>query len=297
MSNSRAICVAGCLPILVGCSLLVSVDGLSGGAGDAGSASDAGSEGGSGGDAGDAADPDAALTYAAVVLSDKPLAYYRLDETSTATSTTAADATGNGNDGQYTGTVTLGVPGAIATSANGGVADTAAGFAGAGYVDCGDRFAFGGTAPCSFEAWFQATQSSSFQAICGRLDRTSGGSPTNGYFVELYPAGSGPQDGISFSRQVNQGGAGANAPLPTTTWVHVVAVYDGTQVLLYTNGASGGTGPGVSITAANDHFRIAMDTLNVAALTGVLDEVAVYDYALQPARVLEHYRVGSGLGP
>jgi hypothetical protein len=50
------------------------------------------------------------LSYEDTVLSDSPLAYWRVDESS---GTVAHDITGNGNDATYTGGVTLGSSGAL----------------------------------------------------------------------------------------------------------------------------------------------------------------------------------------
>jgi hypothetical protein len=99
-----------------------------------------------GSDAGDAATDstvvvgtDAADGYAATVLSDRPIAYYRFDETS---GSTAHDASGNGNDATIGTGVTWGAPGAIAGDANTAI-HVAEGSAG---VDVGERFDFVGRA-------------------------------------------------------------------------------------------------------------------------------------------------------
>src|SRR5437763_16897142 len=67
-----------------------------------------------------AATPTAPPSYRASVLADHPVAYWRLSE---ATGAVMADASGNGNDGAYAGTVTLGEPGALASQG-----DSAVGF-------------------------------------------------------------------------------------------------------------------------------------------------------------------------
>src|SRR5947209_543413 len=61
------------------------------------------------------------MSYLSTILADSPFVYWRLGE---ATGSTAADASGNGRDGSYTGSLTLARPGATADG------DTAALFAG-----------------------------------------------------------------------------------------------------------------------------------------------------------------------
>src|SRR5207302_6282189 len=93
----------------------------------------------------------ASTSYSATVKSDGPLGYWRLGETS---GTTAADASGNGNTGAYSGGYSLGVPGAI-TADN----DTGAGFDGStGQVSVPDTAALRLNGAFTIELWAKMTR-------------------------------------------------------------------------------------------------------------------------------------------
>ena len=82
--------------------------------------------------------------YRAAVLSDTPLAYWRLGE---ASGTVAHDETGNGHDGRTPGRRQLGVAGALT-----GNPDTALHLDGTScVVDVGEDFDFAGQAPFTLE--------------------------------------------------------------------------------------------------------------------------------------------------
>jgi hypothetical protein len=233
---------------------------------------------------------EASLTYAQEVLLDQPLAFWRFDETS---GTTAVDSSGHGNDGTYAGGVTLGVTGAIAN--DGG---TAAAFDGmTGFMTAGDVFEFTGPTPCSFEAWVNPILDADFHDILSRSDGQGG--TTTGYlmYVEpqptpmmdfaLYSAGSGD---IAESDGVNiDGGA----------YTQVVGVYDGTNVIIYANGAPLMTNTAsFTIPATTSPFVVAAQSGGATSwFHGDIDDVSVYGQALSAARILVHYRVGIGLPP
>src|SRR5262249_27898657 len=74
----------------------------------------------------DASSDTAQQTYAATILADGPVGYWRLGEPS---GTIAHDLSGHGNDGAFTGGVLLGQPGAVVNDANTSIAlDGATGF-------------------------------------------------------------------------------------------------------------------------------------------------------------------------
>jgi hypothetical protein len=66
--------------------------------------------------------PIGGTAYRQAVLTNSPLVYWRVDESS---GTIAADSSGNGNAGAYTGAYVLGEPGAIAGSTDTAVRFTA----------------------------------------------------------------------------------------------------------------------------------------------------------------------------
>ena len=86
------------------------------------------------------------------------------------------------------------------------------------------------------------------------------------------------------------------------TTYHVVGVYTGAAVLIYVNGVLQGTNPSTgSISFANaGGYGLALGndpSLTDANLQGYLDEVAIYAKALSASRIAYHYRQGSTLLP
>jgi hypothetical protein len=278
MPPSRAALLAAAVLVTVvaapACSL-VSLDGLSGGLGP----SDA-STGGA-----DAADG-SAQGYPGQVLADAPLAYWRFDEL---TGTTAADSSGHGNDATYQGGITLGAPGAI-----GGDDDTAATFDGvSGLVTAGVRFAFAGQTPFSIEAWVTVQSQSTYAGIVSRNDAI-GGPPSEGYLLFVAPT-DGPfgfqrLDGSNVSTAVSAAGPSASG------FTHVVATFDGLDLVVYANGESQGSQTAAfSIAGAVADFVVGAEAGGGGNyLSGTLDEVAVYDHALPPDHVRAHYLAGLG---
>jgi hypothetical protein len=225
------------------------------------------------------APPDApSSVYRAAVLADTPLAYWRLGEKS---GTVAHDETGNGYDGTYTGTYTLGVPGALT-----GDPDTAVTLDGiTGQVDVGDNFDFAGQVPFSLEAWVKPTViDTTYRHVVTKMAFDNGGDPQVGTYVIL-------EQGATILGFERWQDAAAELTVETATfpaagsWAHVVATYDGTVGELYVNGAAVQANASVGgVTASGVHMLWG----NV--MQGVLDEIAAYDHALTAARVTAHFQ-------
>lgn len=255
-----------------GCSL-VSLDGLSGG--------HEPSDGSAGGGDVEAGTP---AGYAAVVLGDGPLAYWRLDETS---GTTAADSSGHGNDATYEGGFMLGLPGAVA-----GDGDTAVSLDGvSGLITAGNRFEFAGQTPFSLEAWVMARSQSTYAGVATCNDAL-GGPPSEGYLLFISPA-AGPLgfqrlDGSNVSTAVSAAGPAVQE------FTYVVATFDGLELTVYANGEPQGTQTAAfSIAGAGTAFVLGAEAGGMGNyLAGALDEVAVYDHALSADRVRAHYLAG-----
>jgi hypothetical protein len=235
---------------------------------------------------------DAALTYPGVVMADLPLSYWRFGE---ASGTVAVDQMGATN-GTYVGGVTLGAPGAIA-----GDGDTAATFDGAtAYVDMGSGFAFGGTAAMSYEAWVNPNEGDAAARRFMSKETSSGGRQG---FLMAYTAAASPDGGsgtgiLSWERWGSGGTDSTGTFVTVGVYQHVVVTYDGATMAAYLNGALVGSAPSTRvIESLTDAFRVATysDFLSAAdCFGGTIDEVAIYDHALAPARVALHYQVGTG---
>jgi hypothetical protein len=236
--------------------------------------------------------PNPTISYAEAVLADNPIAYWRLNETN---GVIAHDCWG-GHDGEYLN-VTLDQAGY-----NTNDPDPAAAFgiisnpeSYVGNIQGIDFSTFSNNAAFSIEAW-----------VNGGVQTNDSGIVTFGY------GGGGEQFNLDtgstghrfrFSvRDANNVAHNVGGTLgPSNTWQHLVGVCDEPHgsLRLYVNGISNasatisggvqmGTSP-ISIGSRQANFSSTY-TLN---FIGSIDEVAIYDYALNPAQILNHYITGT----
>ena len=286
----------------VGCSLLTSLDDLSGGAsGDGGNASDglvANAEAGDGrtgtsdavGDADGSNSGDAASAsdlYASAVLADLPLGYWRLEEISG----TSANEETNRYGGTFKGTPTLGVPGVAGSRAmrvpTGSHATMTA---------PGADFRFPGNVPYSIEVWAKPGVIRDYAIM------VSTEVPPNAEGRAGWTMVTDGQGIVHFEVWVpNDGGylQARGIPMSPTTitmgnFHHLVAVYTGTDMIGYIDGVLGvrvamsGAAPnlgGSLIVGCRADVSFCLDDWTI-------DELAIYDHVLTPARVNEHYELG-----
>lgn len=227
-----------------------------------------------------AASTAAAKTYGATVLADRPVAYWRMDET---TGSTMADASGNANNGRYVGIYTLGQPGAI-----GGAAVAFDGQSGAATVMNSPSLQVN---TVTIETWIKKRTDTEYGVYVAKNVEPGGGAGSS-WFELLNSHHNGR---LEF--RVTSDGAPAvlsNTALALNTWYHVVATYDGATAKLYVNGKLDGT---LKVTAVpkqtSDPLFIGrrMDGLfNDAAVANV----AIYSVALSADRIAAHWQAASG---
>jgi hypothetical protein len=237
------------------------------------SASTAASMGGSGGSPG----VGGGSSYVAEVLADQPLGYWRLGEAQGALM--AVDASGNGRDGSFVGSVELGAPGAIA-------GDTAARFDGVSRVTIGDHFDFASS--FTVEAWSNQNVSTQigYQGVCAKLDVILG----EGYV--LYTTDPFHAKFTVWSGDM-PGHAALGNPIPMGSFTHLVGVYDGTNVHIFINGIELAVAPSPGPVADTDAvFEIGFSPEG-NEFEGVIDEVAVYGTALSAERIEAHYNAAT----
>jgi hypothetical protein len=219
------------------------------------------------------------LDYASMVLADSPAGYWRLGETS---GTAAADASGHGSTGTYTGGVTLGQAGAIS-----GDADKSALFDGtSGYVSIADAAVL--RTPTnnqwSIEAWVYPTSGSGLKEIIRKANDGSG------YFLRI---NNGTLESLlNFTGGYVQRSGGT---VGTGGWHHVVVTYDGTTRKHYVDGQLAASwSDGATLSFSTQALAIGADPSIPASefFAGYIDEVAVYPTALSATRITAHYRKG-----
>lgn len=224
------------------------------------------------------------MTYSSEVLADSPIAYYRLGESS---GTTAVDSSGNGRDGTYVNTPTLGTTGLLV-----GDSDTAITLASASSesVTCwsDDGALDGSLTTFTAEAWINPTTVSGTPMIINR------DGSTNRQFQFRLNAGK-----VEFIRINGAGNSGTVTAASATTLstgvtYHVAVVYNGTDIRIYIDGSLDGTPPaatGVLVPVTRD-VEIGART-GALFFNGIIDEVALYDTALSSTRIAAHYTAGT----
>lgn len=223
------------------------------------------------------------VDYSAIVLEDGAAAYWRLNE---ATGTTAADSTGSGNAGTYTGGYTLNEMGALADG------DAAVKFDGAsGYVGVvGPVLAVASDQTLTVEGWVNldgttSENGSAVQSNPGTIVESNEGGGAAGFCLAInasnkvwwWPSGS--------NDRYSSGTISAN------TWHHIVVALTGGDVLIYIDGRLDSTQANIG-QAAGSFLRLAHQSWVGGWLCGTLDEVAVYPVALTAAQVWRHYDAG-----
>jgi hypothetical protein len=218
-------------------------------------------------------------SYASVVLGDGPVAWWRFAETSV--SQPAADASGNGHTGTYSGGVTPGVTGPMA-------GDAAASFDGnTGKMQVPGSAALDLNGAFSIEFWAKlnspvVTANPPWPALLSEGDNGTGAS---GYLI-WYDA----QGALHLKRN---GVSVLSAPgvlTSTTTFNYYVVTYDGTTVRWYVDG--------VLSSSKAESYPTNTSTAPLVfghgdnAGNDVIAEPAMYATALSQAQITNHYQAG-----
>jgi RHS repeat-associated protein len=221
--------------------------------------------------------------YAAQVLADNPVGYWRLGE---ASGTTANDISGNADNGVYSGGVTLGVTGALD-----GESATAATFNGtSGAVGIPDSTALRLNGNFSIEFW--AKQDSFVGTKPVVIAKGGGGSIGNGYAIYAVSDGSGQysltlkRDNVTYSTNNNSLSTGS-------AYTYFVVTYDGSHVRWYVNGSLQTTTAASFATDTNaGNVEIGtMGTSNYANDT--IEDVALYSTTLTSTQISNDYTIGT----
>jgi len=218
------------------------------------------------------------------VLADKPLGYWRLEETS---GTNAKDETGR-NDGTYVNGPLLGQPGVAGSRAAKLPKDSDARVA----ILSGD-FEFTGNAPYSVELWARPAVFKDYQWLAA-TEHYSGGRRGWSLLVDAagvirYEAWNAGDGGDDQTRGVLVNGTS----LTLGAFQHIVVAYTGSVVFGYVNGAqttmftTRGLVPegGPLIWGCRGDIAACLDDW-------VIDELAIYDFPIAPERVKAHYDLG-----
>lgn len=225
---------------------------------------------------------DARAGYAGVVLADGAAAYWRLGA---ASGLAAIDETGNGNVGTLLGGLVPGVDGPL-------VADDDGAFAFDGVDDAitmGDRLEFAGVAAFTVEAWVRPSAHANYLGVVSKSDEDSGGVNKIGYILyDQYQVFGFDRISDTDTQYVR-----TTSALPLDQWAYAAVTFDGATLALHIDGALQTTDPNtVPLPATTKPFTIgARNGGEFLYYAGSIDEVAVYDHALEATQIENHRRV------
>ena len=225
--------------------------------------------------------------YSSTVLNDGPAAYYRLDESGTAT---AADSSGHNLNGTIGASVSTGSSGLLAS-----VSDAAMTFPGssnaASTVNVPANAALQPASALSVEAWIKFTANPKTYAVIAGYGSDSFYAPYDLFFR----AGNKVVAQFYLSSGVLE--VAAPSALSANTVYHIVSTFDGSTGRLYVNGlqvASGAKTGTIANYQPNVGLTIGDDAgFSDPAFSGTIDEVAVYGSVLTPAQIANHYQAGT----
>lgn len=229
------------------------------------------------------------MAYSTEVLTDSPVVYLRLGES---TGSVANDTSGNSHNGTYNGTYTIGSTGLISD----GTGDTALRLDGGGWVTSGGFGAFDNAA--SLELWVNLDSVAPRQVIAAVVPASQ---------IALYV-----ESGTLYCRMHQQG---VSLSTSITTGRHHIVIaadrFGGAQgIKLFVDGSVASTitptanrvvslGTATVLVGKSDgnvEDQAGVTIPSGSFVTGVVDEVAFYAFKLGDARVAAHYSAGSSGG-
>ena len=161
-----------------------------------------------------------------------------------------------------------------------------------GWVEVADttELNFGDGAPMTIELWAYRTGAHGTMHFIGKRTKCSGATHSDMNYQMGFNETWG--EGMFFGAGDTEHQASNGAPMPRYTWIHVAGVFDGTNLLLYTN----------AVLAASQ--RSTLGSINTAPLLiggsdgcepfiGLIDEVSLYNRALSVDEVQAIYKAGS----
>ena len=223
------------------------------------------------------------VPYADVVLDAAPVAYLRFTEGGAQ----LIDASGHGHTGERVGGAAIDVVGAIDGDTSGALRLSGD----AQYVRLAPLDALAASGEVSLECWFRRDDTSAAQPILGFSDGAALGPHLWNHETgdKLYANFVSVETGdhtVSSGEGVVQAGA----------WHHAVATFDGSVGRLYLDGARiGETSVGDALRLDGDlyiGFRAAVGDAPAVSFAGSIDEVAVYDHALDASTIRRHRNAG-----
>lgn len=216
------------------------------------------------------------MTYAAAVLADSPLAYWRRGDSA---GTTAADSSGNSRTAAYYSSSSP-VPGLLTSDAD-GARSVPQVIGNAAWMNVNG---------ITVEAWIKPSSTNNNTGLVSRFNTDSDW---------IMWCNTSNKIAVRFYNTVHTAVDLAWSTTPTTGAIyHVVATYVSGQARLYVNGTQVD-----SSTALTGNLKVGIGA-NIEGgsynggsfqFAGVIDEIAVYSGELSPTRIGVHYNAGLGI--
>ncbi len=231
--------------------------------------------------------PPPTATYQSTILSDTPLAYWRLGESAGATQ--AVDSSGNGYTATYSGGITFGATGAIANDTNTAISSAGTGKVASPAFSTVTNFTIEGWTYLADPTWNSgANYNNALYGKYGNLrilirpGASNSGAYALGYFSIWL-------NGTEYSIQP------VNKSLTNTNqWVYWAIVRNGNTLTVYRDGVQVGQRTDLPATATANITGSVLVQDSSYYLKGSVDEVGLYNYALSATRIQAHYNCGLG---
>jgi Concanavalin A-like lectin/glucanases superfamily/Domain of unknown function (DUF5122) beta-propeller len=224
-------------------------------------------------------------SYKNTVTGDSPYLYWRLADTS---GSTVADTSGHNRTGTYSGTVTKGQSGALASDS-----DKAVLFNGSsGYAY--ENSSVSNPQTYTIEAWFKTTTNSGGKIIGFGNNKTS---LSSSYDRQIYMLNNGKlvYGVYNGSTQTIQSASSYN----DGQWHQIAATLGSAGMVFYVDGISVGGSKNTGAQNFNGYWRVGGDQLSgwpnkpsSNFFNGTIDEVSVYSAQLSGAKIYTHYSAG-----
>lgn len=227
--------------------------------------------------------PDGELgAYTAAVLEDRPIAYFTLDELM---GPTATDSAGD-VDGTYVGDIIYAQNPAVLSEPGTAPMFDQADMDRSGVL-FGNDFAFDGIAAFTLELWILpiVDETHTFRNVISKWEKP----PVSAGYIIYTEDG----DSLVFARDSSTSSrTSITATINPNNWTHIVASYDGTTMTLSLNGEVVDSKPSTLILPSlltNFVIGSASGNATTNPFRGQIDNVAIYDRSLTPARAHDHY--------
>lgn len=197
---------------------------------------------------------------------------------------TATDSSGNGNNGYIVG----------ANYTASGETPSGTGHAlsfdgGDDYVDCGNDASLDITDEITIVAWVKPSNLASAIVIISKGGLVS---TDTTFWIDIRNSGT----QVIFGGYTPAGGAAYTVKsytFSTDVWYHVVGVDDGSNLIIYVNGNSIGSGSRATRISGNWPIRIGRRGEQSSYFNGTIDNVRIYEQALNSAQIKKLYAEGA----